>query len=68
MKKFIMNSLGSISEIEDDEPQMDLRDYFAAKAMQSLILGFDNGNENQADLVPATAYGFADAMMKAREK
>jgi hypothetical protein len=47
---------------------MDLRDYFAAKAMQSLILGLDNGNENQADLVPATAYGFADAMMKAREQ
>lgn len=47
---------------------MDLRDYFAAKAMQSLILGLDNGNENQADLVPQTAYGFADVMMKAREQ
>lgn len=47
---------------------MDLRDYFAAKAMQSLILGLDNGNESQADLIPSTAYGFADAMMKAREQ
>lgn len=46
---------------------MDLRDYFAAKAMQSLILGLDNGNEAQADLIPTTAYGFADLMMKARE-
>lgn len=47
---------------------MDLRDYFAAKAMQSLILGLDNGNESQANLIPSTAYGFADAMMKAREQ
>jgi hypothetical protein len=32
MKKMIMNSLGSITEIEDDE-EFTLRDYFAAKAM-----------------------------------
>jgi len=52
----------------DERNGMELRDYFAAKAMQSLILGLDNGNENQADLIPATAYGFADVMMKAREQ
>jgi hypothetical protein len=57
--------IGTMNTFSDG---MDLRDYFAAKAMQSLILGLDNGNESQADLIPSTAYGFADAMMKAREQ
>lgn len=44
---------------------MDLRDYFAAKAMQgpfSDIYGFTNEELAKA------AYGLADAMMKAREQ
>jgi hypothetical protein len=47
---------------------MTLRDYFAAKAMESLIAGavrgqIDYGNE---DDVARRAYEFADAMLKAR--
>jgi hypothetical protein len=64
MKAFPTAADNGHSENQDG---MDLRDYFAAKAMQSLILGLDNGNEAQADLIPTTAYGFADLMMKARQ-
>lgn len=55
---------------------MDLRDYFAAKAMQALV---NNKDINQTvkeiknpDVLPklasGMAYEIADAMMKAREK
>lgn len=58
---------------------MDLRDYFAAKAMQAIMTNSnvyfpkisklaENKNE-AADLVMSQlAYVYADAMMKAREK
>jgi len=42
---------------------MDLRDYFAAKAMQ-LFLG--EGSFNHPEAAAQTAYEYADAMMKAR--
>jgi hypothetical protein len=57
---------------------MTLRDYFAAKAMQSLIAGSftEIGQEgieanrqpfqNIEDLMTETAYKYADAMLKAR--
>ena len=53
---------------------MTLRDYFAAKAMQSLVNGLSN-NDRMAVLdgvlgfarISATAYCAADAMLKARE-
>jgi hypothetical protein len=54
------------------EPGMDLRDYFAAKAMQGLlanpklqeqILKFGGA---KSGWIEESAYGFADAMMKAR--
>ena len=48
--------------------QMDLRDYFAAKAMQALLTSIESGKEHQAALVPSTAYDIADAMLKEREK
>lgn len=50
---------------------MDLRDYFAAKAMQELIYVFTNealietGDERR-EAVAIAAYRQADAMMKAR--
>ena len=47
---------------------MDLRDYFAAKAMQGLLSGMQKGQEAQVLLVPIAAYKIADAMMKAREE
>lgn len=48
---------------------MTLRDYFAAKAMESLIAGavrghIDYGNESD---VARRAYEFSDAMLRARE-
>ncbi len=52
------------------EPQqgMTLRDYFAAKAMQSLLAGLEAGKEAQAALIPTVAYQMADEMLKAREQ
>ena len=42
---------------------MDLRDYFAAKAMQTMLSWEDVGNFN----VSKEAYMMADAMMEARK-
>jgi hypothetical protein len=67
MKKMIMNSLGSITELEYDE-EMTLRDYFAAKAMQAIIgicykeLDIDKDKEG----IVESAYEIADEMVKAR--
>ena len=44
---------------------MTLRDYFAAKAMQSLIVVY-NDNKNFVDGYARRAFEIADAMMKAR--
>ena len=41
---------------------MDLRDYFAAQAMQALI-----DNDGLFSEIPTQAYALADAMLKARE-
>jgi len=41
---------------------MELRDYFAAKAMQALI-----DNDGLFFEIPTQAYAIADAMLKARE-
>lgn len=48
---------------------MTLRDYFAAKAMQSQIIA-DEGifSGAQATEVAVTAYAMADEMLKAREE
>jgi hypothetical protein len=45
---------------------MTLRDYFAAKAMQGLLLD-DNGDFSDRDWLAEKAYAFADAMLKARD-
>ena len=44
---------------------MDLRDYFAAKAMQADLTNYDGANWKR---VAVQAYQMADAMMKAREQ
>ena len=54
-------------DLSEHEHGLTLRDYFAAKAMQSLIMGIEGGNEHQISLVPKTSYDIADAMMEARE-
>jgi hypothetical protein len=55
---------------------MTLRDYFAAKAMQSILLHYDaatsfeedevNDSEGMPSLIAVDAYIMADAMLKAR--
>jgi len=45
---------------------MELRDYFAAKAMPSLIKTLENNITKPSD-VAKLSYQYADAMMKARE-
>jgi hypothetical protein len=48
---------------------MTLRDYFAAKAMQSLITASvtDPGKVGPVNNISEYAYSYADAMLKARE-
>jgi len=48
------------------EKGMTLRDYFAAKAMQTLVMAI----EKESDIVgiPTAAYGMADLMLKERKK
>ena len=46
---------------------MDLRDYFAAKAMESMVLRAID-EEVMPDELAINSYFFADAMMKARTK
>ena len=52
-----------------DELGMTLRDYFAAKAMQAILMAqYPITKEpNADDLIAQTVYLMADAMLKARE-
>lgn len=47
---------------------MDLRDYFAAKIMQSLVRDFQSDAEWNAYEQASFAYTIADAMMQERKK
>ena len=49
------------------EEGMELRDYFAAAALQGLLAGMQKGQEAQVLFVPAAAYKIADIMMEARK-
>ena len=49
------------------EGGMELRDYFAANALQSLIVAYKD-DHSLSDQISKRAYYYADAMMKAREK
>jgi hypothetical protein len=50
-------------DMKVQEPGMTLRDYFAAKAMQSMMqTGY------QSHEIPSGAYAWADAMLKERAK
>lgn len=50
--------------VVDRDQGMDLRDYFAAKAMQGML----SYGMSYSDSIAQSSYEFADAMMKAREK
>lgn len=60
--------------VVDCDYGMDLRDYFAAKAMQSLINDeklketIVAMNQHISKTIPRLAYEYADTMMKAREQ
>lgn len=51
--------------VYDSEKGMTLRDYFAAKAMQSLIASMEY-SVHCRDTLATDAYWIADAMLKAR--
>ena len=50
---------------KEEHRGMDLRDYFAAKAMQGLLASNVNAS---VDLFAEKAYEIADVMMKARQQ
>lgn len=67
-----MNKMAFPSNVDDGETMswdrgMTLRDYFAAKAMQSLILAEHSKNEFN-EIQAVMAYEVADAMLKERIK
>jgi len=51
----------------EKEAGMDLRDYFAAKAMQSVMVNYNASINGSYSLVSRISYEIADAMMKARK-
>jgi hypothetical protein len=58
-----------ITNALDDNNGMDLRDYFAAKAMQAIITKCDEGSseiEHIESWIGSYSYVVADAMMKAK--
>jgi len=63
-----------LSSDSAEQKGLDLRDYFAAKAMQSLLSNryidgwLNDKNQHEIDTFAKIAYRFGDAMMKEREK
>ena len=57
-------SVGSVSVLQGG---MTLRDYFAAKAMQSLVLATQTMTHVTPEDVVGEAYHYADRMLEARE-
>jgi hypothetical protein len=49
------------------EGGMELRDYFAAMALQGMLAGQDRRLIATKEFIGETAYEYADLMMKARE-
>lgn len=70
---FSINDAARVTSV-GGEGGMDLRDYFAAKAMQVLMAETDGDNDDipgaprwESHQVAELAYDHADAMMKARQ-
>ena len=55
-------------DLADGEHGMTLRDYFAAKAMQSMLRAYQNVSVFTSTVLAKDAYVMADAMLKEREK
>ena len=58
-----VSEMGQIRKVYENNTGMDLRDYFAAKAMQKITWKKGEEAEDAED-----CYVIADAMMKARDK
>ena len=70
MKAFPTTYRNYDDSISHDCTGMDLRDYFAAKAMQAIIGKSDDASLNIDEIdnwIGSYAYVVADAMMEARE-
>ena len=70
MKAFPTTYRNYDESISHDCSGMDLRDYFAAKAMQAIIGKSDDASLNIDEIdnwIGSYAYVVADAMMEARE-
>jgi hypothetical protein len=52
-------------DLADNEHGLTMRDYFAAKAMQSMLLTVKR--EQDVEIISIAAYRMADDMLKARE-
>ena len=65
--QFFVTPHGTLNQVKGIQEGMDLRDYFAAKAMQSLLLMQKRYEDNSISLA-IHSYMIADAMMKAREQ
>lgn len=71
-KKFSLPAFPQKETLNSDCHGMDLRDYFAAKAMQGLLAHPEcgkvgKGYDETTNCVADEAYRMADAMLKARE-
>jgi hypothetical protein len=75
-KRPVIKNLGKFGPVEFKpiiEDGMDLRDYFAAKAMQALINDeklkntIIDMNHHVSKVIPKLAYEYANEMIKARE-
>jgi hypothetical protein len=61
--QIVVSDMGNVRAVTQSDSGMDLRDYFAAQAMQKITWKKGEEKEDAED-----CYVIADAMMKAREK
>ena len=72
--QIVVSDMGNVRAVTQSDSGMNLRDYFAAKAMQGMFSDPDHqlgAWDNYVDWhknLTSQAYQIADAMMKAREK
>lgn len=72
--QLVVSDNGTVRAVTQSDNGMDLRDYFAAKAMQGLVIDRSKIEEQKLDwnsdiqLMSEMSYDIADAMMKARKK
>ena len=71
MKAFPTHSISVSDEARvtaiGGEGGMDLRDYFAAKAMQGILSGYTHGSIPPTESLTPASYKIADAMLEARK-